>query len=139
MWTCPLCKQQFVHEHQTHSCNDRTVEDFLKGKPAEILELFHFFLDEYRKIANFTLHPAKHRIAFVGKTRYGYIHRVGRSFIDIVLHFPQAFEENFCFYKIATYPGAGVWNHYIRLQHKEDINEEVKKYLKMAYDRDVGK
>lgn len=134
MWTCPYCVQKFVKENQTHSCNDRQVEDFLKGKPAHIVELFHYFIAEYSKIADFRLHPAKHRIAFAAKTRYGYIHRVGKDFIDIVLHFSQPYEDNLCFYKIATYPGAGVWNHYIRLQHKGDINDEVKMYLKMAHE-----
>lgn len=137
MWTCPLCEQRFVHEHQTHSCNERTVEDFLEGKPHHIVELFHYFIEEYRKIAHFKLHPAKHRIAFAARIRFGYVHRIGREFIDIVLHFPEAHEDNLCFYKIAGIPGGDLWNHYIRIQHKEDLNDEVKKYLRMAYDRGV--
>lgn len=122
-----------MHENQNHSCNDRTVADFLNGKPPHIVELFHYFISECQKIAEFKLHPAKHRIAFAARTRFGYIHRVGRDFIDIVLHFPKAYEDNLCFYKIATYPGAGIWNHYIRIQGKEDLNDEVKMYFQMAH------
>lgn len=40
MWTCPLCQQQFVREHQYHSCRDKQVTDFFKNKPTEVLELF---------------------------------------------------------------------------------------------------
>ena len=32
MWTCPKCDQKFINNNHPHSCNERTVDDFLKGK-----------------------------------------------------------------------------------------------------------
>lgn len=132
MWTCPECDQKFLHKNQFHSCNERTVESFIQGKSDHIIELFHYFIKEYQKLGEFVLHPAKSRIAFAAKIRFGYIARIGSDFIDIALTFNKPYKENLCFYRIGEVPGGKIFQHYIRLQYKDDINDEVKKFMKMA-------
>lgn len=132
MWTCPYCKQQFLNQNQYHSCNERSVEDFLKGKSEKTIGMFHYFIDEYMKIGEFVLHPAKSRIAFAGKTRFGYIHRLGKDFLDVSLTFDRPYRDNFCFYRIGEVPGGKIFQHYLRIFEKEDINDEVRKYMKLA-------
>ena len=132
MWTCPECDQKFLHKNQFHSCNERTVESFIRGKSDHIIELFHYFIKEYQKLGEFVLHPAKSRIAFAAKIRFGYIARIGSDFIDIALTFNKPYKENLCFYRIGEVPGGKIFQHYIRLQYKDDINDEVKKFMKMA-------
>lgn len=134
MWTCPECNQKFVKKNNPHSCNERTVEDFLQGKSAHTKELFHFFIDEYLKLGEFVLHPARSRIAFAAKIRFGYIHRLGKDFLDVVLTFDKPHPENFCFYRIGEVPGGKYFQHYLRLFRKEDLNKEVIKFMKMALD-----
>jgi hypothetical protein len=41
MWTCPVCGQAFIRQNQTHSCRERTVADFLAGKPAHNFRLYN--------------------------------------------------------------------------------------------------
>jgi len=132
MWTCPECGQRFLHENQYHSCNDRTVESFFEGKSNDVIELFRYFVEEYQKIGGFVLHPAKSRIAFAAKIRFGYIARVGKDYIDIALTFNKAYRDNFCFYRIGEVPGGKIFQHYIRLKYKNDVNNEVKMYMQMA-------
>lgn len=72
-------------------------------------------------------------IGVVAKTRIAYVIRLGRDFIDVVFPFDKPFEENLCFQKIAQVPGTSQYNHHLRLSSKEDINAEVKKFMKMAY------
>jgi hypothetical protein len=134
MWNCPLCKQQFVKINHPHSCNERTVEDFLVGKSPEVVELYQCFINEYQKIGLFKLHPAKSRIAFAADIRFGYIHRLGKDFLDVVLTFHEAFHDNLCFYRIGEVPGGKYFQHYLRLYKKEDINEEVRSFMKMALE-----
>lgn len=134
MWTCPKCRQKFVNKNHPHSCNEKTVADFLAGKSASTIALFHFFLDEYLKMGQFILHPAKSRIAFAAKIRFGYIHRLGKDFLDVVLTFNQPYQDNLCFYRIGEVPGGKYYQHYLRIFKPEDINEEVRKYMKMALD-----
>lgn len=134
MWSCPFCNQQFVHNNQVHSCNEKTVDDFTEGKTPETLELFYHFIDEYQKMGDFVLHPARSRIAFASRIRFGYIHRLGKNFVDVVLTFNTPYHDNLCFYRIGEVPGGKIFQHYLRLYRREDINEEVRKYMKMALE-----
>ena len=134
MWTCPHCHQKFVQVNSQHSCNERSVNDFLEGKPREIIDLFDYFIDEYQKIGEFVLHPSRSRIAFAARIRFGYIHRIGQKFVDVVFTFREAHEDNLCFYRIGEVPGGKYFQHYLRLERKEDINEEVRKYMSMALE-----
>jgi len=134
MWECPKCNQQFKHKNQNHSCNEKSVGDFLQGKSEHVVELFHFFISEYMEMGEFVLHPAKSRIAFAAKTRFGYIHRLGKDFLDVVFTFDKPHEDNFCFYRIGKVPGGKIYQHYLRIIDKTDLNEEVRHYMKLALD-----
>lgn len=134
MWTCPKCDQKFVKNNHPHSCNERTVDDFLKGKSVHTVGLFHFFIDEYKQLGDFVLHPARSRIAFAAQIRFGYIHQLGKDFLDVVLTFNKPYNDNLCFYRIGEVPGGKYYQHYLRLMQKEDVNDEVRKFMKMALD-----
>lgn len=97
MWKCLKCNQRFLHVNQNHSCNELIVEDFLRGKSENTVLLFYFFIDEYQKLGDFVLHPAKSRVAFAAKTRFGYIHRLGKDFLDVVFSFEKPYVDNLCF------------------------------------------
>jgi hypothetical protein len=132
MWTCPLCRRDFIRTNQVHSCNDKTLDDFLKGKSVHTLELFYHFVNEYTQIGNISIHPTKSMIAFAGKKRCAYIIQLGKNFIDIVFPFKQEYTDNLCFTKIKPVPGSTDYNHHFRMCFKDDINEEVKGYMALA-------
>lgn len=134
MWICSKCQQQFVYKNAMHSCGDKSVADFLEGKSDHTIALFHHFLDEYSKIGEFVLHPAKSMISLAAQIRFAFIVRFGKSFLDVVFKFHEPNEDNMCFYKIAQIPDTNYFNHYVRFQLKEDLNDEVRMYMKKAYD-----
>jgi Domain of unknown function (DUF5655) len=134
MWTCPLCNRHFVKTNQVHSCMDKTLDDFLKGKSDHTNELFYYFIKEYKSLGDITVHPTKSMIAIAGKTRMAYIIRLGKNFMDVVFPFKQAYADNLCFVKIKRVPGSDDYNHHFRMCFKEDINEEIKHYMKLALD-----
>ena len=133
MWTCPVCNQQFVKTNQSHSCKEKTLQDFLDGKSAHTVELFNYFIDQYKTIGSISVHPTKSMIAIAARTRLAYITQLGKNFIDIVFPFKQAYDDNLCFIKIKPVPGSDDYNHYFRMCLKEDLNDEVRKYMKLAY------
>jgi len=134
MWTCPLCGQQFVNNNQSHSCGDKVLADFLKGKSEHTLSLFWHFADCYQQIGKVTIHPTKTMIAFAARTRIAFVTRLGKDFIDIVFPFTEAYNDNLCFHKIAQVPGSRQFNHHFRMYSIDDINEEVKQFMKLAHD-----
>ena len=115
--------------------SNNTIEGFLKGKSEHTKLLFHHFVNEYRKLGLVTLHPAKTMIGIANdKKRIAWITQFGKNFIHIVFPFSKAYPDNLCFQKIAQVPGdAHQFNHHFRMLYKEDINEEVIDFMKMAF------
>lgn len=138
MWTCPLCGQQFVNTNQVHSCRDKVLADFLNGKSDHTVSLFWHFTDCYRQLGKITIHPTKSMIAFAARTRIAYVIQLGKNFIDIVFPFDIPYSDNLCFRKIAQVPGQQQYNHHFRMENKEDINKEVKQFMKMAYEKGMN-
>ncbi len=141
MWICPQCQQKFINNNlpacrqdQVHSCNDNELADFLYNKSSETVSLFWHFVNVYQQIGNVTIHPAKTMIAFAAKTRIAYVIRLGRDFVDVVFPFDKPHNDNLCFRKIAQVPGQQQYNHHLRLMQSEDVNAEVKKFMRLAYD-----
>jgi len=133
MWTCPKCHHQFFNKNQSHSCGAYTVDDFLKGKSTESIALFNFFLAAYRTIGPFELHPVKTRVALLTKMRFCSINKVGTDHIDIHLVLTSLFDDAMCFYKIDNLANR-FFVHHVRLYHWDDINDELRKYMAMAYE-----
>ena len=135
MWTCPLCGQQFVNNNQVHSCNDKTLNDFLKGKSEHTVSLFRHFVQEFQSAGKVTLHPTKSMIAISATKRIAYITKLGKDFVDVTFPFRQPYTDNLCFHKIAQVPGQQQFNHHFRMYRKEDVNDEVMGFMKLAYDQ----
>jgi len=67
------------------------------------------------------------------RKRIAYITQLGKNFIHVVFPFEQSYDDNLCFQKIAQVPGDDKqYNHHLRILSKEDINDEVKKFMKLA-------
>jgi hypothetical protein len=111
-----------------------TVQDFLAGKSPDTLALFHYFIAEYNKVGAITLHPAKTMIGIANADkRIVWITQLGKNFIHVVFPFKKPYRDNLCFQKIAQVPGDEQFNHHFRMYYKEDVNEEVIEFMKLAY------
>jgi hypothetical protein len=133
MWTCPRCGHQFFNKNQSHSCGGYTVDDFLKGKSAQSVKLFHDFISAYRQVGPFELHPVKTRVALLTQMRFCSVNKIAADHIDIHLVLTQLFDDAACFYKIDNLANR-FFVHHARLYNKEDVTNELKKYMAMAYE-----
>ena len=113
----------------------KQLSDFLTGKSEHTLMLFHHFVNEYKKLGNIRLHPAKTMIGIDnGHKGVAWITQLGKNFIHVVFPFKKEYTDNLCFQKIAQVPGdAHQFNHHFRMYTIEDVNEEVLQYMLMAY------
>lgn len=133
MWICPKCKHKFYNKNQSHSCGHYSVDEFLAGKPLNCVELFEEFLRVYREIGEFEIHPVKTRVALLTKMRFCSINKIGKDYIDIHLVLTKAYSEIFCFFKIDNLEKR-FFVHHTRIKEKEDISEELKYFMKLAYE-----
>ncbi len=114
--------------------SNKTIQDFLEKRSEHTIELYNHFIDEFMTLDAVTLHPAKTMIGIAnGTKRIAWITQFGKNFIHVVFPFKQPYPDNLCFQKIAQVPGdAHQFNHHFRMLYKEDINEEVLKFMKLA-------
>jgi hypothetical protein len=113
----------------------KELSDHLAGKSEHTLNLFRHFIASYQQIGNITVHPTKTMIAIAAKTRVAYITRLGKNFMDVTFPFEQPYNDNLCFAKIAQVPGTNQYNHHFRMMAVSDVNKEVKKFMKLAYEQ----
>ena len=138
MWKCPLCQLEFTRNNQVHSCHDKELADFLNGKSQHTLDLFEHLVAEFNSIdSNIVIHPTKSMISFRLNKRFAYVIQLGKNFIDVVLPFKQAYTDNLCFNKIKQVPGTDDYNHHLRLYFKQDVNDEVRLFMRMAYNNGI--
>lgn len=116
--------------------NNDELNRFLAGKSEITLQLFNHFITEYQKLAPVTIHPAKTMIGIANShRRIAWVTQLGKDFIHVVFPFKQEYPDNLCFQKIAQVPGdAHQFNHHFRMYNVEDVNEEVKEFMRMAYE-----
>ena len=116
--------------------SDNDLSAFLVGKSEQTLALFNHFISEYQKLAPVTIHPAKTMIGIANShRRIAWVTQLGKNFIHVVFPFKQEYPDNLCFQKIVQIPGdAHQFNHHLRIYNVEDVNEEVSKFMQMAYD-----
>lgn len=118
------------------SSTHNSIDDFLKRKSTLTIELFHHFVTQFEKRGNVTLHPAKTMIGVATpRKRIAWITQLGKNFVHVVFPYEKPYNDNLCFQKIAQVPGDDKqFNHHFRMYSKEDVNEEVMQFMKMAVE-----
>ena len=108
-----------------------SIDDFLNGKSPLTIELFDYFVEQFEKVGNVTLHPAKTMIGVATpRKRIAWITQLGKNFVHVVFPFEKPYLDNLCFQKIAQVPGdEKQFNHHFRMYAKEDVNEEVMHFM----------
>lgn len=113
---------------------DPKIAEFLSRKSPHSRELFNHLVIAFEEIGASDFHAAKTMICFKRRRNFACVIQFGKGFIDLLLPFKEPFEDNLCFRKISALPGDGDYNHHVRILAKEDINEEVRFYMKKAFD-----
>lgn len=114
---------------------EKQLADFFTGKSEHTLMLFNHLVNQFKRVGNITLHPAKTMIGIANAhKRIAWVTQLGRNFIHVVFPFKQAYPDNLCFQKIAEVPGdVHQFNHHFRMLNLDDVNDEVLDFMRIAY------
>jgi len=105
-------------------------------KSEHALVLFDHFMAEFQKIGPISVHPHKTMLSIANENKQiAYITQAGKNFIHVVFPFKHRYDDNLCFQRIQEVPGRHVVYHHFRMLHEEDVNDEVRKFMLIAYDR----
>ncbi|PTQ96844.1 hypothetical protein C8P68_104336 [Mucilaginibacter yixingensis] len=114
---------------------DPETEKFLAGKSTHTAHLYNHFINEFAELGDISLHATKTMIGISnGHKRIAWVTQFGKNFIHVVLPFNRPYEDNLCFSKVALVPGSNQYNHHLRILQKEDVNEEVRGYLRLTIE-----
>lgn len=117
---------------------DQSITDFMLGKSEQSVRLCQYFIQIYTEMGEISHHATKTMIAFKASKNFAYIIRLGKDYIDIVLPFKTTYPDNLCFSKIVHVPGSTDYNHHLRIYSTDDVNDEVKQYMNLAYANGQG-
>lgn len=111
------------------------LHPLLTNKTAESLALYKSVIEAFEETGPIAVHPAKTMIGIGnGKRRIAWVTQVGKNFVHLVFPFKKAYPDNLCFQKIAPVPGeAQQFNHHFRMYSADDLNEEVRSFIRLAY------
>ena len=113
----------------------RHLPTFPVIKSTHALMLFDHFIAELQKIGPVVIYPHKTMIGIANaQKRVAYVTLAGKTFIHIVFPFKQRHDNNFCFRRIQAVPGRHTVYHHFRMLHKDDVNDEVRKFMRIAYN-----
>ncbi len=111
-----------------------SLEEFIAGKSPASVRLLHHFIREFTRIGKIQAIPAKTMIGMAtSRKRVAYVTQMGRNHIRVVFPFDRPYQDNLCFEKIAQVPGESQYNHHLRIEREEDVNEEVRRFMGLAY------
>lgn len=119
------------------SFHKHSVDNLLTGKSAHTHALFQHFVKKFNSIGAIELYPTKMMIGIATPLRkIAWITVLGKDFVHIVFPFTEPHPDNLCFIKIAKVPGYDrQYNHHFRMYAKEDVNEEVLGFMRLAYEK----
>ncbi len=111
------------------------ISQFLTGKSAHTLALYHHFINAFEKIGDIKVEATKTMIGVSNQhKRIAWVTQLGKSFIHVVFPFKKPYNDNFCFQKVAQVPGSNQFNHHLRVLSVDDINEEILEFMRMSYN-----
>lgn len=121
-------------QYSANPSDNLQIRAFLNQKSAHTIALFEHFIEEFQKTGHVVLHPTKTMIALGNPDkRIAWVTQFGKNFIHVVFPFKRLYPDNLCFGKMTQVPGSNQFNHHFRMYFKEDVNEEVQKYMRLAY------
>lgn len=110
------------------------LASFLAGKSAYTIELLDFFVERFTEIGHVKVEATKTMIGISNDhKRIAWVTQLGKQFIHVVFPFDRPYEDNLCFQKIAQVPGSNQFNHHFRMLHTDDLNDEVLRFMQLAY------
>jgi hypothetical protein len=106
----------------------------LNPKTEYAAMLFQHVVAALQQIGPTKLVPHKTMLSFLHKDKHvAYVTQFGKDFVHMVLPFKRRYDANDCFQRIQQVPGRKVIYHHLRIYQKDDINEEVMRFLRIVY------
>lgn len=132
MWQCPKCSRLFTRSGQSHSCGSFSVDQFLKGKSDQAVQLYQKFALLVSNLGNVLVAPAKTRIGFQNRRIFAAVNQVGKShlYIHIITTSPIKSSR---IQRVEILSPVCTVNH-IRISDEQELDNELMACLQRGYE-----
>jgi hypothetical protein len=131
MWTCPKCGVQLLTKNLWHSCGQATVEDWKKRMGPHARELFDAFEAMIARCGDYSIGPAKTRVAFLAKVRFAGIASLSEKGMTCTFSLPHPLRSKRFARVWEVTPGW--WLHRMRITSVDQLDDEMQEWLRESY------
>lgn len=114
----------------------RTPEEFFDGYP-DGLAIYRRVPEVIDGLGEAEVRVSKSQIAFRARRGFAYVWRPGRyvdNDVPAVLSIPLPAEDRSKRFKSVVHPSPKVWMHHLEIRDPDQIDDEVARWLRDAYD-----
>ncbi len=119
-----------------NEADDRLLEEFFDGSP-EGRALYDVVERAVAGFGDVTVTVTRSQVAFRRRRGFAYVWRPGqyvRSDVPAVLSIALPHDVGSPRFKSVAHPSRGVWMHHLELRDAAQVDDEVRRWLRAAYD-----
>jgi hypothetical protein len=131
LWVCPRCGARFVTRNLPHSCGLAQIDDWLARAGPRGRRLYRAFERMIARFGPYHVAPAKTRIAFLGRVRFGGITALSDEGMTCSFALPQPLRSPRFVSVIEVAPGW--WVHRLRITRPAEIDRQVVAWFRRSY------
>jgi hypothetical protein len=131
MWTCPACGVQLITRNLWHSCGRATLADWEARMGPRARALFERFRDMIAACGEYSMGPAKTRIAFLAQIRFAGITSLSEKGMTCTFALPAPVRSK-RFAKVEEIV-PGWWAHRLRITDPDQLDDELQGWLRESY------
>ncbi|HOY46357.1 MAG TPA: DUF5655 domain-containing protein [Candidatus Dojkabacteria bacterium] len=130
MWKCDKCCRSFAKNNQSHSCRTSTLDEHFQNKEDQ-RDLFNSYIDFVREnVGDFKIEAVSCCIHLVNTFTFSAVW-ILKDKIRIDFASPEKLSNTRIFK--TEQPSANRYVHYLDIETKDNLNEELINWLKQAY------
>lgn len=130
-WTCTHCERVFKNTNQSHACGTFNLEDHFERREGWLRDLYQEVLNVFEAIGPYTVDPVEGAILLKKKTAFCSV-KIMKDCIQLSFRLAEK-HDYFPIHKVVAL-SKNSWHHSVRIDEKDDLDEQLISWLKEAYD-----
>jgi Domain of unknown function (DUF5655) len=131
LWVCPSCGARLVTPNLWHSCGEFSLDALLAGSEPQVQAAAHAYVELLTTLGDVQVIPQRSRLVCVARVRFAGLYPRKRSFLAAFAL--RRWLDSDRIVKRESY-GSRWLGHFVRLGSAEEVDDELRAWLKEAYD-----
>jgi hypothetical protein len=131
MWTCPKCGAKFVNTNQWHSCARSSLDEWKARMSPRARAIFDRFEAIVAEQGEYRIAPAKTRIAFMARVRFGGIRWIRGDNVCLGFSLPKPLRSK-RFSRVVEVV-SGWFSHDLIVTDPAQLDQEFEEWIKRSY------